>query len=163
MSTLKAQQEGVVSRPSATRGAGPSDLTLRLSAPPVGDPAPRPQLVTMHSIGVQLPYQLTMAPPTAPHPPEVTWPAPPPRPEVTWPARPPVPCSTAVAVVSAANPASSHGSSRDSGVPSAPLSAEVAADPEHDPFAAALQSRLSAEGGAAQRQSVALEVPAVTQ
>ena len=67
-------------------------------------------------------------------------------------------CSAAAAV--AQEPAS-RPLSRDSGVPSAPLSAEVA-EGDRDPFAEALQSRLAAgeaEGG----QTQTLEVPTVSQ
>ncbi|XP_043233840.1 eukaryotic translation initiation factor 3 subunit A-like [Amphibalanus amphitrite] len=160
MCALKARQERAdrtePRRPERAAGtgaqgaAGGPPLTLRLNSSPLSEPPPPPPpdgMVTLHSIGVQLPYQLTMAAPASA------------TPSLAYLAQASVDSSCSCPADAASRPLS-----RDSGVPSAPLSAE-AAEPGRDPFAEALQSRLAAGDGAnpAAPRTETLEVPCASQ
>ena len=163
MCALKARQERADRTPvpggaDACSSSGPP-LTLRLNStsrseppPPTPPPPPPPPpdgMVTLHSIGVQLPYELTMAPPASATPP------------LAYHAQASLDSTSSCAAPAVET--TSRPLSRDSGVPSAPLSAEVT-DPDRDPFAEALQSRLAAgDASDAQRQTHTLEVPTGSQ
>ncbi|XP_037079663.1 uncharacterized protein LOC119100691 [Pollicipes pollicipes] len=129
MCAQKARQDRC-ERAAISGGGGGSvpHLTLRLNSTSLGDAPTRTpppgELVTLHSIGVQLPYQMTMAAPAS-YQPQLSLES----------------SASCPAAMPSAESASSRPSSRDSGVPSAPLSAE-ATEAERDPFAEALQRRL---------------------